>query len=108
LISDEREYVDVGWYDTDDGTFVHKNDKISDDGGWYLGWGDVKEEVLEEIENVFSMESLEKQPSTESGYFQRETESKEELTADQQQLVTSTQNEVPIDESPKEEVKIES
>jgi len=81
LLSGEKEYNDVGWNDTDDGTFTLKNDQVIDDGGWYLGWGDVKEEIVEEIDHVVS---LDHQNSTESGRMEGEgnAESKEEESAD--------------------------
>lgn len=47
MLSDEREVIDVGWADEDDGTFTQKNAFFLDDGG-YSGWG-TKEEVVEEV-----------------------------------------------------------
>ena len=56
-MNDEREVLDVGWQDADDGTFTQKNAYILDDGGYHMGWGNVKEEVIEEI-HVDKQDSL--------------------------------------------------
>lgn len=48
--TDEREEIDVGWVDANDGTFTQRNERVIDDGGWHLGWGDVKEEIVEEVD----------------------------------------------------------
>ena len=80
LLSDGREEIDVGWVDEDDGTFTEKKDYIQDDGGYFLGWGNVKEEIIEEVH-------IDQQASFESSVRDQTMESKEDYSShyDQQQ-----------------------
>ena len=81
-LTEEREAIDLGWTDEDDGTFTQKNDRVLDDGGYFLGWGKVAEEVIEEV-HVDHQDSFN---SRQDSY----SESKEEYSSHHNQYDNST------------------
>lgn len=128
LMTEEREAVDVGWYDEDDGTFIQKNDLVLDDGGYYLGWGIVKEEIIEEVhvdqQQSFDesskrqfedqtdqsyMESKEDDLTTQEQHQDYTAQEQQDTSAQEQQDYTAPeeQQQSPVVEPLEEEVKHE-